>query len=256
MWVHSRFACLTYHVIGDSGSQYAISESQLRAQLAFLRGEGYGVEGFEGLELKLRLGQAFAPRYVVLTVDDGHESCVRVADLLGKHGCQASFFVTRDRSTNKPGYLREKDIRELRRRGFSLGTHGTTHRALTFLPKEQCPAELMESKWWLEDVIGEQVRYMAAPGGFINSRVMRSAYGCGYTLVGSCEEWMNSPSSMTLPCTVNRVNVRRHFSLTTFRHILEGHPGFYAFRQVRALTLYIPKQILRPRSPHQSVLPS
>jgi peptidoglycan/xylan/chitin deacetylase (PgdA/CDA1 family) len=64
----------------------------------------------------------------------------------------------------------------LRKRGFSLGSHGTTHRALTFLPSERCLAELTESKAWLEDVIGEEVRYLAAPGGFINSRVMHDHF--------------------------------------------------------------------------------
>ena len=67
------------------------------------------------------------------------------------------------------GYIREKDIPELHRRGFSVGTHGAPHRKLTFLPKELCIAELTESKRWLEDVIGGEVRYTAAPGGFINS---------------------------------------------------------------------------------------
>jgi peptidoglycan/xylan/chitin deacetylase (PgdA/CDA1 family) len=95
---------------------------------------------------------------VVLTVDDGHESVLWAADLLGKRGGHASFFLIRDRSANKPGYICEKDIRELRRRGFSVGTHGATHRGLTFLPKEQCLAELAESKRWLDDVIGEEVR--------------------------------------------------------------------------------------------------
>jgi hypothetical protein len=90
-----------------------------------------------------------------------------------------------------------------------------------------------------------EVRYMAAPGGFINARVMKSAYECGYALIGTCNEWMNSPDSMALPGSVNRVNVRRHFSNETFRHILEGHPGFYVWRQIRLALLWLPKQVLR-----------
>lgn len=175
--------------------------------MALLQREAYVIDGFEGLELKLRLEQSIPCRYVVLTADDGYVSAMRVADLLGKYGCQASFFFTRETSVSKPGFIREKDIRELRRRGFSAGTHGTKHRGLTFLPKEHCIAELAESKRWLEDVISEEVRYMAAPGGFINPRVMKSAFECGYALVGTCNEWMNSPDTMTLPSSVNRVNV-------------------------------------------------
>jgi peptidoglycan/xylan/chitin deacetylase (PgdA/CDA1 family) len=240
----NKFACLTYHAIGEPGGQYTLSEKQFQDQLALLQREAYAIDGFEGLELRLRSGQSLPSRYVVLTVDDGHESVLWAADLLGMCGCHASFFLIRDRSASKPGYIREKDIRELRRRGFSVGTHGTTHRGFTFLPEEQCLAELAESKHWLEDVIGEEVRYMAAPGGFINARAMKSAYECGYALVGTCNEWMNSPDTMALPGSVNRVNVRRHFSLEAFRHIVEGHPGFYIWRQIRATTLAVPKRLI------------
>ena len=240
----NKFVCLTYHVIGEPGGQYTLSERQFQDQLALLQREGYVIDGFEGLELKLRSGQSLPSRYVVLTVDDGHESALLAADVLGKCGCYASFFLTRDRSVSKPGYIRERDIRELRRRGFSVGTHGTTHRGFTFLPEDQCLAELAESKRWLEDVIGEEVRFMAAPGGFIKASVMKLAYECGYTLVGTCNEWMNSPATMALSGSVNRVNVRRNFSIQAFRHIIEGHLGFFIWRQIRATALAIPKRLI------------
>lgn len=250
----NQFACLTYHVIGQRRNQYDVSERQLRAQLAILKDEGYAVEGFEELEAKLRSSRGIPRRYVVLTVDDGHESATRAADLLEEDGFRATFFLTRDRSLKRPGFIRKPDIRELRKRGFSLGTHGTTHAGLTFLSKERCVNEIKQSREWLEDVIGERVRYMAVPGGFINSRIIKLAYEQGYVLIGTCNEWMNSPQTMTLPCTVNRVNVRRHFSLRTFRGIVEGHLGFYTWRQVRALSLWMPKRLLRPSSTEQVAL--
>jgi len=230
--------------VGKPAGQYALCERQFQDQLALLYREGYVVDGFEQLELKLRLGHSIPPRYVVLAVDDGHESSMLVADLLEKYKCRASFFLTRDKSVGIAGYIREKDIRELRRRGFSVGTHGATHRKLTFLPREHCSRELMESRRWLEDVIGEEVRYMAAPGGFIDARVTELAYESGYVLLGTCEEWMNSPTTMPLPSCVNRVNVRQHFSIKAFQHAVEGHVGFYLWRQVRSWGLAIPKQLL------------
>jgi len=250
----NKFACLTYHHIGGKTTRYTLTESQFESQLAFLRGEGYWVEGFQQLEARLRSGQAVPRRYVICTVDDGHESSMRAADLLEKHGLRATFFLTRDRSLKRPGFIREPDIRELRKRGFSLGTHGTTHAGLTFLSPERCRNEIKQSKEWLEDVLGDEVRYMAAPGGFINSRITNLAYEQGYVLIGTCNEWMNSPQTMALPCTVNRVNLRPHFSLKTFRRILEGHWGFYTWRQVRALSLWIPKRLLRPTAADQAAL--
>ncbi len=238
------FACLTYHRIGEGGGQYTLREQQLRAHLAFLKTEGYVVEGFEELEARLRLGLRVAPRYVVLTFDDGHESLMAAADVLAGCCCQATFFITRDMSLNRSGFIRERQIRELRSRGFSLGTHGTTHRGLTFMPEGRCVEELKESKEWLEDVTGERIRYMAAPGGFINRRILKLAHEHGYVLAGTSREWMNSPRTMTLPGEINRFNLRRHFSMATFRRILDGSPGFYFWRQIRAAALLVPKQLL------------
>lgn len=240
-----KFPCLTYHIVGDGTDQYILAESKFQAQLAFLKTEGYVGESFEQLEKRLCGKPSLPKSYVVITLDDGHESSMRAADLLESYGCRATFFVTRDRSLKRPGFIREPQIRALRIRGFSLGTHGTTHSKLTFLPERCCVEELTDSKHWLEDVIGEQVRYMAAPGGFFNRRVMKLAQEVGYVLMGTCNEWMNSTETMTLPATVNRVNIRRHFSIEDFRHIVEGHLGFYLVRQARAATLAIPKQIIR-----------
>jgi len=240
-----KFACLTYHVIGDGPGQYFLSEKQLKDQLALLKAEGYVMESFEQLEIRLQSNQGVPGNYVILTVDDGHESSMRAADLFEATGGSATFFLTRDRSLKKLEFIRRPEIQELRKRGFSLGTHGTTHRKLTFMSQQACAEELKESKQWLEDVIGEEVRYLAAPGGFINAQVFRLAVEYGYTLAGTCREWMNSPEVMRLPAEVNRVNVRQHFSLRTLFHALEGHSGFYAWRRLRAAALAVPKQLLR-----------
>ncbi len=236
---------MTYHMVGAGASRYTIGEKQFRAQMELLKADGYVVEGFEQLENRLRAGQVLPHPYVILTVDDGHESAMLVADILAEYNCQATFFVTRDRSLKQRGFIRGPGIRELRRRRFSLGTHGTTHRKLTLMSEESCIDELRGSKEWLEDVISEEVRYMSAPGGFINARIMKLAHEYGYILIGTCNEWMNSPKAMTLPGEVNRVNIRRHFAIGDIQRIVEGHLGFYVWRQVRAAALAVPKQLLR-----------
>lgn len=243
--VQEKFACLTYHAIGDAADQYTVSEQQLGAHLSLLCAEGFVVEGFEQLEARLQLKQPFPDLYAILTLDDGDVSSLRAAEIIAAHKCTATFFLTRDRSLNKRSYIRAPEIRELRRLGFSLGTHGTTHRKLTFIPERECREELKGSKKWLEDTIGEPVAYMAAPGGYINSRVLQQARDCGYLLIGTCNEWMNSPAAMSIPGPVNRVNIRRHFSEENIRHIVEGSLGFYLWRQARSAALAIPKQIFR-----------
>ncbi|PYX60237.1 MAG: hypothetical protein DMG76_03205 [Acidobacteria bacterium] len=148
-------------------------------------------EGFESLRSRLSLAQALPARYVVLTVDDGHISSMRAADCLHEYGFTATFFVTRDRCLQKPDFMRPPQIRELRQCGFSLGTHGTTHRKLTHISEQECREELAESRSWLEDVLGESVRFTAVPGGFVNALVMRLAAEQEYTMIATCRECMN-----------------------------------------------------------------
>ena len=107
---------------------------------------------------------------------------------------------------------------------------------------DACVNELRESKEWLEDVLSERVRYMSAPGGYVNSHVLSLAYSHGYTLVGTCREQMNS-IRMAIPGIVSRVNVRRSFSDATFRDLVQGRGIFYAGRQIRSAALWIPKEL-------------
>ncbi len=239
-----EFATLTYHAIGAGNGSYTVSHQQLREQLALLRGEGYVVEGFEQLEDRLRAGQTLPRRYAVITVDDGYKSAMWAADMLAERGCLATFFLTRDWCMHRQDFLSSAEIREIRDAGFSVGTHGTTHRKLTFLSEEACLGELVESKLWLEDVIGGGVRYMAVPGGFINARILGLARGSGYSLVGTCREWMNSPEAVRKLGSVNRVNIRSHFSLRDFERIIGGELSFYLWRRARSAALALPKQIL------------
>jgi peptidoglycan/xylan/chitin deacetylase (PgdA/CDA1 family) len=237
-----KFACLTYHHIGDQTNQYTVSVQQFRTQLAFLQEAGYFVEGFEQLESRVVSKCSFPPRYAVLTIDDGHESAMAAAELLSKHSLNATFFVTRDLCLAKSGCIRTSQIQELRRAGFSVGTHGTTHKLLTQMPAGTCADELRESKEWLEDVLSEPVRYMSAPGGYVNSKVLSLAYAHGYTLAGTCREQMNS-IRVAVPGIVSRVNVRRSFSEATFKRLVQGSGAFYAFRQIRSAALWIPKEL-------------
>jgi peptidoglycan/xylan/chitin deacetylase (PgdA/CDA1 family) len=241
-----KFACLTYHALarGHTAPRYIVSEERFRAQLQFLASERYAVDGFEQLERRLHSMQPLPERYVVLTVDDGEDSSLQIADLLAELGFNATFFLTRNRALRVRGYIREPEIRELRTRGFSLGTHGATHHGLTFMDEEHRLAELRGSKGWLEDVLGEKVTYMSAPGGYADRNTITLARQQGYVLVANSNEWMNSLETVPLHGEVNRVCIRRNFSVTDLSRILEGDLSFYLWRQARTAALALPKKVL------------
>lgn len=238
------FSCIAYHGIGDGPERYVVTPRDFDAQLSFLSSEGYVVESFEQIEQRVIAGGEQPHRYVVLTIDDGPKSVLWAADRLQTRGFLATVFVTRDRCRQNSRFITESEIRKLRICGFSFGTHGLTHRKLTCIPIKECVEELVVSKQWLEDVLGEEVRYMAAPGGFLNHAIVQLAYRVGYSLIATCKESMNSLALATPPALVARVSIRPQFSLRTFRYILEGRQTFYIVRQIRAAALAIPKILL------------
>jgi peptidoglycan/xylan/chitin deacetylase (PgdA/CDA1 family) len=104
--------------------------------------------------------------------------------------------------------------------------------------------ELIDSKIWLEDIIGAEVRYMAAPGGYINDRVTEACLSAGYHLIGNSVEWWNRVSGHMTCHTVNRVTLRRGWPIETFEAILRRDPLFYLKRQLRRAMLATPKQVI------------
>lgn len=141
-----------------------------------------------------------------LTFDDGGASAlVATAPLLEGRGRHGTFFVVTDR-IGSDGFLDEDGVRELRERGHVVGSHGRTHRALTRLGDDELAAELRESKARLEEILGEEVTAIAAPGGFYDARIARAAEAAGYTDVFTSEPWASTRR-------VGRVQVHPRFSI-------------------------------------------
>jgi peptidoglycan/xylan/chitin deacetylase (PgdA/CDA1 family) len=234
------FPCLVYHGIGDGPDRYSVSRRSFEAQLSVLLDQ-YCVESFSGLERRIARGSAQPPKYLVLTIDDGLKSASWAAETLQRAGFSATIFVTQNRCRNDSRFIDEIEIRDLCRRGFSFGTHGVTHQKLTHMPIERCMQELEQSKRWLEDLIGEEIRYMAAPGGYLTPRIAQLAHSIGYTLIGTSRESMNSLATSSIPMVIGRVSVRPQFSLNTFGNMIKGRRSFYLSRQLRSLAVSVPK---------------
>jgi len=239
----NTFACLMYHFVQEEGGQYSVTRSQLNEQLSYLHQQGFVVEGFERLEQRIKRRDPLPERYALLTIDDGEASCGILADSLNRYGFDATFFVVRDFARAANGHLNEKAIVDLRRAGFSVGTHGTSHQGLARIPLARARKELKESREWLEELLGEPVRYMSAPHGYVNRKVMSSIFQAGYILAGTSTEALNAFDHLDLPGQISRVAVRRDFTLETLKKIVSGYKPFYGYRRIRSAALAIPKRL-------------
>jgi peptidoglycan/xylan/chitin deacetylase (PgdA/CDA1 family) len=127
-----------------------------------------------------RSGAVLPRRTVAITFDDCYYDNLAAARVLAEFGLPATFFLPTayvgtdhvfawDRGLNPMANLSWDDVDEMRRLGFTFGSHTVTHPDLGTTSQEQTHRELVESKAVLEDRLGSVVRWFAYPFGGPNN---------------------------------------------------------------------------------------
>lgn len=116
----------------------------------------------------------------LLTFDDGGLSAYTcIADLLEKYGWYANFFITTD-YIDSPSFLTKEQLRELRKRGHTIGSHSCSHPTrMSHCSWERLLEEWERSVHVLSDILGEQVSVASLPGGYYSTQVAEAAFRAG-----------------------------------------------------------------------------
>ena len=118
---------------------------------------------------------------VALTFDDGYRDNFENAfPRLTEKGRPAALFIVVD-WVEKKGFMNWDEIRDLSKRGITVGSHSVSHR---WLPRIEDPQELrreiFDSKKKIEDEIGKEVKHFSYPVGGVDERVAELVQGAGY----------------------------------------------------------------------------
>jgi peptidoglycan/xylan/chitin deacetylase (PgdA/CDA1 family) len=136
------------------------------------------------------------------SIDDGHPSDMKTAELLHKHGLSGTFFVP-IRNCEGDAVLSDAEIRELGR-AFEIGSHTYDHRYLKKVDIWQAYHQINDGKKYLEDVLGASVNGFCYPGGRYGARDVELVRACGFTYARTtmnlCFDAGNRPYEM--PTTV------------------------------------------------------
>ncbi len=236
-----------YHgITASAGSQFPFRERkywvhglQFCDHLCLIHMDTYRVKPLPELwsaPNRLRDGK----RRAAITFDDGLESHYQVAfPLLLEIGLRADFFVN-TADIGRRGYLTWRQVAEMQRAGMSFQSHGHEHVDLSRLSARALENELRNSKRLLEDRLGSEVEFLAAPYGLLSRQVVEVARAVGYRAVCSSRSWPARPGASTL----NRIAVYRHTGPGEFRALLMGNPVPYFGRAVGAIARNIPRRIL------------
>jgi peptidoglycan/xylan/chitin deacetylase (PgdA/CDA1 family) len=176
-----------------------VTPESFRSHMQWLKRSGWRVLALDELAGALAgdPGAGAPPRRgVVLTFDDGYADCAEFArPVLEDSGFPATFFIVAgavggtDRWNPTHGAHPERlmdwpALRNLRRAGFTIGSHTMTHRRLPELPPAEAMAELRDSRARLEEKLGSPVRHLSYPQGAWTPAVAAMAREAGY--VSAC----------------------------------------------------------------------
>jgi hypothetical protein len=115
---------------------------------------------------------------LTLSVDDGHPLDQRVADLLDRHGLQATFYVPGVNDEGPP-VMTAAQVRQLAQR-FEIGSHTWSHRFLPTLDDVTARSQVIDGKRALEDWLGTPVQGFCYPGGRYRRRHMVMVRNAGF----------------------------------------------------------------------------
>jgi peptidoglycan/xylan/chitin deacetylase (PgdA/CDA1 family) len=255
-----RVLGLLYHRIVsqdeyDSGPPtekiFSITEARFREQMEDLRSSGYHAVSLDQVVEYVRRGKALPDRPVLVTFDDG---CVSVHEkalpILRELGMPAILFVTTDPESwvfslgvRPQRRVTPEEMRELEEGGVTIGSHSVTHGALESMSDEEIRSELGDSKSFLEEALGREVRYFGVPLNWYGPRVRRVAEELGYHAV--CTSDNGTIHGDSDPFHLRRFIIEGSFGLEEFRRNLTA--GSIVQRRVINFIKRLPARILGPR---------
>ncbi len=134
------------------------------------------------------------------------------------------------RTLGRELFMNLDQIRQLAHAGMSVGSHGQSHRALAGLDDSAQRHELTESKRFLENSLGFDIKALAYPfgwGGTFTARTMQLAIEAGYYLAFSSLEGVNRPGNAGFqPFALRRLNVGTGDSPSLLRARAVLHSAF------------------------------
>lgn len=150
------------------------------------------------------------------SIDDGHPSDRKVAELLDKHSLSGTFFIP-IKNREGPPVMSPSEIRDLSSR-FEIGSHTYDHCFLKSVHLAESHYQVTEGKTRLEDILGRPVSGFCYPGGKYRPAdaelVKASGFRYARTTVNLCFDAGNKPFEM--PTTVQLYPHERNVYLRNF----------------------------------------
>lgn len=173
----NQLTVLAYHGISNNSDFYSISLKEFKKQIKQINKTSEFVSITE-IE-KILKGKKSIGNKVVLTIDDGYKNVLEIASFLKEENIPATLFVlsnpthaNRKEINNSQEFLSIKQIKSLKKLGWTIGSHSATHSDFYNLTKKQIESEVINSKLNLEKKLGFKIEYFAYPKGRFTKEIL------------------------------------------------------------------------------------
>jgi peptidoglycan/xylan/chitin deacetylase (PgdA/CDA1 family) len=136
------------------------------------------------------------------STDDGHPSDMKMAELLGRHGLNGTFFVP-IHNREGPPVLTRTQLRQIGRE-FEVASHTYDHCYLRGVDPAEANRQITVGKSQLEDLLGQSVSGFCYPGGKYTRLHMKLVQAAGFAYARTTTNLCFDPghSRYELPTTI------------------------------------------------------
>jgi peptidoglycan/xylan/chitin deacetylase (PgdA/CDA1 family) len=229
---------LMYHSISEEAKpkfkEFTVSPALFDKQMAYLSQQGYAAMTVSRFVHTCARGEGNLPaKPVVITFDDAFLDFYTAAlPTLKRYGFAATLYVPtayvggtsrwmEHEGEGSRSLLSWEQLREIRESGIECGAHSHSHPQLDLLPLAKVKKEVTQSKYILEEHLGEEILTFAYPYGYHTSAVKQLVSEAGYT--SACAVKNALSTQKTDPFALARVLVGPETDIDAFAALLAGH---------------------------------
>lgn len=204
---------IMYHHIRDFndpsdkiGTNLSLSPTDFAKQLDLIESRGYTTINFQDI-----LKNNVPDKSVVLTFDDGYDNFYQNAyPELKKRGMKAvSYIIVND--IGKGDYMTHDQILEIEQNRIEIGSHTLSHPDLATSTDIKAKKEILESKFFLEKIIGKKVISICYPSGKYDADTESLVKDAGYDFAVTTKSGI---ATFTDPFALNRYRVNNGTSIS------------------------------------------
>ncbi len=162
------------------GYNLSIAPTVFTEQMDWLASHGYHTITFNDVRLYWQHVQPLPSKPVIITIDDGYQDLYTTAfPILVAHNFTAVAYIVSGFVGTK-GYATADMIRQMDLYGFEIAAHTVNHADLARASQPWLTYQLVQSKRWLESLLGHPVLDMAYPSGQFNIVTELAVASAGY----------------------------------------------------------------------------